>query len=260
MASVSLRGSQMLRPTLLCSLILHGACLAALVLYGPIWPEEQNEVVLRIRPQQASSPGAAEPEPPVPVQIDPAPPPPMPQEDPPLLEPPDPEALEEPLPWDSILREPPRVPWKPATWTAQSSSHELSHLKPEPEDQAPEDTDPERTDDAPETEAQKPPQAPGSVQAAHVPAAPLADDNEAPRYPERARRLGLQGSVWLNVTVAPDGSVANVAVAEPVCPHRILVRAAITAVKTWRYRPARESGQATVSVRREQIIFRLNDR
>ena len=64
-----------------------------------------------------------------------------------------------------------------------------------------------------------------------------------PNYPEIARKLGLSGTVKLEVVVAPNGSVKDTKV---IGGHPILVSAAQDAVKKWKFETA--SGESTGTV------------
>jgi TonB family protein len=59
----------------------------------------------------------------------------------------------------------------------------------------------------------------------------------APTYPEIARRLNIQGTVKLQVTIAKDGTVKIV---KPIGGHPLLIDPAVTAMKTWKYEPGPE--------------------
>lgn len=61
-----------------------------------------------------------------------------------------------------------------------------------------------------------------------------------PTYPEIARKLGLTGTVRLEIVIAPNGSVKETKV---IGGHPILVTAAEDAVKKWKFEPA--SGETT---------------
>ena len=63
-----------------------------------------------------------------------------------------------------------------------------------------------------------------------------------PLYPGIAKTMNLRGSVQLEVTVKPDGSVKDVRV---IGGHPLLADAAIRSVKQWRYEP---SGRETTEV------------
>ena len=64
-----------------------------------------------------------------------------------------------------------------------------------------------------------------------------------PTYPEIARKLGLSGTVKLEVVVAPNGNVKDTKV---IGGHPILVSAAQDAVKKWKFETA--SGESTGTV------------
>lgn len=66
---------------------------------------------------------------------------------------------------------------------------------------------------------------------------------EAPRYPLDSRRNREQGTVVLLVTVGPDGKVASIALSRSSGFDR-LDRAALGAVRNWRWSPLREAGVA----------------
>jgi TonB family protein len=65
----------------------------------------------------------------------------------------------------------------------------------------------------------------------------------SPSYPEIARKLGLSGTVKLEVVVAPNGNVKDTKV---IGGHPILVSAAVDAVKKWKFETA--SGESTGTV------------
>ena len=62
----------------------------------------------------------------------------------------------------------------------------------------------------------------------------------APTYPEIARKLGLTGTVKLEIVIAANGSVKETKV---IGGHPILVTAAEDAVKKWKFEPA--AGETT---------------
>jgi protein TonB len=81
-----------------------------------------------------------------------------------------------------------------------------------------------------------------------------AADNHVPTYPQEARAAGKVGTVVLKVIIRADGSVAQVEVLRGEEPF---VSAAVQAVKTWKYAPARYKGQAITVYRIIQIPFKL---
>lgn len=69
---------------------------------------------------------------------------------------------------------------------------------------------------------------------------PVLLEKIEPEYPIVARRAGLGGRVTLQAVIAPDGSVESVEVLASINP--IFNRAAVDAVRRWRYRPALMNG------------------
>lgn len=86
----------------------------------------------------------------------------------------------------------------------------------------------------------------GSGEALSGLARPLGGYQVKPRYPESARRAGAQGVTMLRVRVLENGRVGEVTVEQSAGFHA-LDRAAIDAVKKWRFEPARR-GNEPVSV------------
>lgn len=74
---------------------------------------------------------------------------------------------------------------------------------------------------------------------------PVPTSQPAPRYPRNALRAGIEGTVQVQVDVGPDGVPTSVALASG-SGNRELDRAAMEAVRRWRFRPAMANGQATV--------------
>jgi protein TonB len=78
-----------------------------------------------------------------------------------------------------------------------------------------------------------------------------------PEYPREAQREGVEGSIELRLTVKADGKVADIEVVQ-ADPADIFERAAISAVRRWRYEPRREDGVAVDSRTRVRLEFRLD--
>jgi TonB family protein len=70
----------------------------------------------------------------------------------------------------------------------------------------------------------------------------------APQYPELARKMHVSGSVRLEVLVASNGQVKSV---KPLGGHPLLIDAAESAVKQWRY----EAGPEATEV----VEFKFDD-
>jgi protein TonB len=68
----------------------------------------------------------------------------------------------------------------------------------------------------------------------------------------------LQGKVILNVEVLADGSCGQINVAQS-SGHTMLDNNALEAVKTWRFTPARQSGEAINKWYKVPINFSLKD-
>jgi len=66
-----------------------------------------------------------------------------------------------------------------------------------------------------------------------------------PVYPELARRMNISGTVKLQVTIAPDGSVKAV---KPLGGHPLLIDSAVNAVKSWKYESSKDETTALVSI------------
>ena len=63
-----------------------------------------------------------------------------------------------------------------------------------------------------------------------------------PRYPESARRQGVEGTVLLKMRITEQGRVEDVQV-ERSAGHPDLDQSAMEAVQRWRFEPARRSGE-----------------
>jgi TonB family protein len=76
-----------------------------------------------------------------------------------------------------------------------------------------------------------------------------------PKYPDRARREGIEGIVWLEVNVDKDGRVENINVIEG---HPLLAQAAVDAVRQWRYSPTYVGEKPVAVTTVIRLVFRLN--
>ena len=110
----------------------------------------------------------------------------------------------------------------------------------------------------PPTPAPHPATAPPPIAAPPVNTAATSDavvqSSPAPRYPQDALRRGLGGTVKVRASIAADGSVADVALAEG-SGNRDLDRAALEAVRRWRFKPATRNGQPVASEVSVPIVF-----
>lgn len=94
------------------------------------------------------------------------------------------------------------------------------------------------------------PLAPGDVPV------PVPGQTPAPEYPSSAMRNGDQGTVMVRVEVGADGVPTSVEVAER-SGSRDLDRAALTAVRQWRFQPAQRDGQPVPGAVTVPIDFKM---
>lgn len=175
---------------------------------------------------------APEPEP-APPPPKPVPPPPKPQPKP--VAKPEPKPVAKPTPKPTPRPEPVREivpePVQQAAPTVPSPPAPTVQAAPAPE--APVPITPPRTD------------------AAHL-------NNPAPPYPPLSRRLGEQGRVMLDVFILPDGSVGEIKLNRSSGFPR-LDNAALQAVKTWKYVPARRGDKPIPFWYVQPVSFVLNN-
>ncbi|MFC5568823.1 energy transducer TonB [Lysobacter yangpyeongensis] len=110
-------------------------------------------------------------------------------------------------------------------------------------------------------ETAPPPPPPAAPMPPPRPAAPVATSqpqpisSPAPTYPARALRNGEQGTVMVSVDIGPDGIPTSIDVARS-SGSRQLDRAAVDAVRRWRFRPAMTDGRPTSGRVQIPITFR----
>jgi len=88
----------------------------------------------------------------------------------------------------------------------------------------------------------------------HVLAAKLLS-LEKPNYPEDAKKSGKEGTVFLNAVISGEGKVVSLRVVNEPDPQ--LAKAALDAVKQWRYRPTLLNGQPIEVVSTITVNFTL---
>ncbi len=71
----------------------------------------------------------------------------------------------------------------------------------------------------------------------------------SPEYPELARKMHVVGSVVIDITILPDGRVADPVVKSG---HPLLRQSAQEAVAKWKYAPASETTACVV-----EVVFQL---
>ena len=78
-----------------------------------------------------------------------------------------------------------------------------------------------------------------------------------PAYTADAMRAKVQGSVWLECIVMPDGSVGEVKVTRSLDPIFGLDQEAIKAAKNWRFRPGMRQGEPVPVIITIELTFTL---
>jgi protein TonB len=96
-----------------------------------------------------------------------------------------------------------------------------------------------------------PPQKPVRLSAYEM---PKKISDAAPIYPQIAQRANVEGDVIIEAVIAVDGSVRDARVLKSVA---LLDRAALDAVKQWRYAPTRLNGVAVPVIVTVTVQFRL---
>jgi len=69
-----------------------------------------------------------------------------------------------------------------------------------------------------------------------------------PVYPELARKMQISGTVKIEVTVSPNGSVKE---ARVVGGHPVLATSALDAAKKWRFEPAQSESSGVIDFKFE---------
>jgi periplasmic protein TonB len=77
----------------------------------------------------------------------------------------------------------------------------------------------------------------------------------AANYPAEARAKGIEGTVALEIIVGANGAVEQI---EVLSGPSILAKAAMDAVRQWKYDPTYIKGEAVKVVTRVDVSFRLH--
>lgn len=78
----------------------------------------------------------------------------------------------------------------------------------------------------------------------------------APAYPRNAKMAKIQGYVTMAVTINPDGTVSDAKVLESD-PPRLFDKAALAAIKRWKFRPKVVNGTPVAQRAKQTIEFKL---
>ena len=82
-------------------------------------------------------------------------------------------------------------------------------------------------------------------------------ENRPPDYPPQAVADRLQGVVLLRIHISDTGNVARAEIIQST-GHQVLDAAAVRAVNTWRFSPARRSGKTVAATVRLPVRFSLD--
>ena len=77
-----------------------------------------------------------------------------------------------------------------------------------------------------------------------------------PEYPPLAKMARIQGTVKLEALISKDGTIQELKV---ISGHPLLVKAAVSAVQQWRYRPTLLSGEPVEVQTEIDVIFTLSE-
>ena len=96
-----------------------------------------------------------------------------------------------------------------------------------------------------------------AAEAKRVAVKPASVSRKSPKYPSSSRRAGHQGTTIITFVVGTSGRVTSAQVTKS-SGHAALDQAAISAVRTWRFTPARSGlGHAVPYTYKQSIPFRL---
>jgi TonB family protein len=103
------------------------------------------------------------------------------------------------------------------------------------------------------------PRRPGSAAPPSVTEDPRLVEHVDADYPPEAARKGIEGSVDVSFTISPQGKVTDVAVVSAM-PSDIFNRAAIAAVRRWKYEPKTVNGVPVEAHQQLRLQFKLDPR
>jgi len=78
-----------------------------------------------------------------------------------------------------------------------------------------------------------------------------------PAYTAEAMRAKVQGTVWLQCVVMPDGTVGNVQITKSLDSTFGLDQEAIKAAKQWRFKPGMRQGEPVPVLVTIELTFTL---
>ena len=87
---------------------------------------------------------------------------------------------------------------------------------------------------------------------------PVIIKSTNPIYPQTAQRLGIGGSITVNALIDEKGNVIDTGILKGIQDDKGLGRAAVTAVKKWKFQPARKNGVAVKVWKSFVIAFKAD--
>ena len=78
-----------------------------------------------------------------------------------------------------------------------------------------------------------------------------------PKYTREAQAAGIEGTVWLEAVVLPDGKVGNVRVTRSLDSQYGLDEEAVKTVKKWRFKPGMKDGKPVPVLVEIEMTFSL---
>ncbi len=96
----------------------------------------------------------------------------------------------------------------------------------------------------------------GIMDAGKLDIIPAPSFKRQPRYPYRAKRMGIEGSVKIRFLVDKEGYVSNITIVEAE-PPGIFEQAVLDAVSTWKYTPGELMGHKVKAWVSTTVIFKL---
>lgn len=88
---------------------------------------------------------------------------------------------------------------------------------------------------------------------------PLPTFKRSPRYPYRAKRMGLEGKVTITFIVDKDGKVSDITIIN-ADPPEIFNESVLNAVSAWKYAPGELLGRKVTTLVTTSILFKLEAR
>ena len=137
---------------------------------------------------------------------------------------------------------------------AQSGSSPPTPSNPSPPPSPP----PSPASEASKTQESSP-AAPPSASPAKLPDSTKLEPLNTPKadYPIRASRDGIQGEVWLKISINEEGNVDGV---EVISGHELLTEAAVAAVKKWKFKPFIKDGKPIRVATKIPFSFAFKDK